>query len=182
MRLAHYAGIEVPLHGMVYSKDSSLTYFIKRFDRAGKNKKVPLEDFAQIAGETRDTKYNYSMEKIIHLIEKYCTFPALEKAKLFRLTVFNFLIGNEDKHLKNFSLIRRNLKVEFSPAYDLINTSIAMKNPKEQIALPLHGKKNSLTAEDFFDYYARERLRLTEKIIDNILASLKKCFIDWMYI
>ena len=42
MRLAHYAGIEVPLHGMVYSRDNSLTYFIKRFDRVGKSKKVPF--------------------------------------------------------------------------------------------------------------------------------------------
>jgi serine/threonine-protein kinase HipA len=38
MRLAAAAGIAVPLHGLVYSKDGSLTYFIKRFDRVGKKK------------------------------------------------------------------------------------------------------------------------------------------------
>jgi serine/threonine-protein kinase HipA len=63
MRLAKIVGIEVPLHGLVYSRDGSLTYFIKRFDRIGKNKKRAREDFAQLSGESRDTKYNSSMEK-----------------------------------------------------------------------------------------------------------------------
>ena len=38
MRLAAAAGIAVPLHGLVYSKDGSMTYFIRRFDRVGKKK------------------------------------------------------------------------------------------------------------------------------------------------
>ncbi|MFH0893883.1 MAG: HipA domain-containing protein, partial [Bacteroidota bacterium] len=33
MRMAKVAGINVPLHGMIWSKDKSLTNFIKRFDR-----------------------------------------------------------------------------------------------------------------------------------------------------
>ena len=33
MTLAKTIGLEVPIHGLVYSKDNSLTYFIKRFDR-----------------------------------------------------------------------------------------------------------------------------------------------------
>jgi serine/threonine-protein kinase HipA len=40
----------------MYSKDASLTYFIRRFDRAGKIKKVPVEDFAQLSGKNRETK------------------------------------------------------------------------------------------------------------------------------
>ena len=35
MRLAELIGIDVPLHGMVFSKDNTLTYFIRRFDRVG---------------------------------------------------------------------------------------------------------------------------------------------------
>ena len=34
MRLAANIGIEVPLHGLVYSKDGSMTYFVMRFDRS----------------------------------------------------------------------------------------------------------------------------------------------------
>ncbi len=111
MRLAASVGIEVPLHGLIWSKDSSLTYFIKRFDRRGHKDKVAVEDFAQLAGMSRDTKYNYSMEKLVRLIDDYCTFPAIEKAKLFKLVLFNFLTGNEDMHLKNYSVIVRNGKM-----------------------------------------------------------------------
>ncbi len=67
--MAKLVGIEVPLHGMVYSKDDSLSYFIKRFDRIGRNKKLPVEDFSQLAGLSRDTKYDFTIEKIIKLID-----------------------------------------------------------------------------------------------------------------
>lgn len=179
MRLAGIAGIATPLHGMFYCKDGSLTYFIKRFDRAGKRGKIPVEDFAQLAGKSRDTKYDYSMEKLVSLIERHCTFPALEKVKLFRLTLFNFLAGNEDMHLKNFSLIRLGAKVELSPAYDLVNTTIALKTPAEELALPLRGKKNRFQAQDFFEYFGRERMNLTQKSLDRIVAAFQKSFPKW---
>ena len=105
MRLAEEIDLEIPLHGLIYSKDQKLTYFIKRFDRYGKGKKYAVEDFAQLSGNNRNTKYNYSMEKVAGIIDSFCTFPAIEKVKLFKLTIFNFLTGNEDQHLKNFSLI-----------------------------------------------------------------------------
>jgi serine/threonine-protein kinase HipA len=35
MRLAELIGIDIPLHGMVFSKDNTLIYFIRRFDRVG---------------------------------------------------------------------------------------------------------------------------------------------------
>ena len=127
MRLAASIGVEVPLHGLIYSKDGSLTYFIRRFDRKGQKDKIAVEDFAQLAGLSRDTKYNFSMERLVKLIDDYCTFPTIERAKLFKLVLFNFLIGNEDMHLKNYSIIIRNDKVELSPAYDLLNSSIVLK-------------------------------------------------------
>ena len=47
MRLAKSIGLEVPLHGMIWAKDGTLTYFIKRFDRKGQKDKIPVEDFSQ---------------------------------------------------------------------------------------------------------------------------------------
>jgi serine/threonine-protein kinase HipA len=174
MRLAKTAGLEVPLHGMVYSRDNRLTYFIRRFDRHGRNGKYSLEDFAQLAGKSRDTKYDYSMERIAEIVERYCTFPVVEKVKLFRLTLFNFLVGNEDQHLKNFSLIIREGKVSLSPAYDLINTTIALASPQEEIALPLMGRKRNLTPEMLIEYWGKERLGLNERTIGNVLAELER--------
>ncbi|MEW5843871.1 MAG: HipA domain-containing protein [Bacteroidota bacterium] len=179
MRLAEKIGIELPLHGMIYSKEGKLTYFIKRFDRYGKNKKLSVEDFAQLAGMKRDTKYDFSMERLVAIIDKHCTFPALEKLKLFRITLFCYLTGNEDMHLKNFSLISREDKIELSPAYDLFNTTIAIANPQEEFALPLNGKKNNLTSNDLIKYWGKEKLQLSDKSISNTVEKISSSFNDW---
>lgn len=106
--------IEVPLHGLVYCADGKFTYFIKRFDRTAYGNKIPLEDFTQLSGFNRETKYDFSMEKIVSIIEKHCTFPVIEKTKLFTRVIFNYLVGNEDMHLKNYSLISRNNIIELA--------------------------------------------------------------------
>jgi serine/threonine-protein kinase HipA len=179
MRLAALAGIEIPLHGMIYSKDGSRSYFIKRFDRLPKKKRVAVEDFAQLTGQTRETKYSSSMEKVAGVLDQFCTFPLIEKQKLFRLTIFNFLCGNEDMHLKNFSLIRRNGKVEISPSYDLLNTTITMPNPQEEFALTLAGRKSKITKENLIDYFGSERLGLTSIIIEKTLQEIENQKLKW---
>jgi len=179
MRLAEITGLDVPLHGMIWSKDNTLTYFIKRFDRKGQNDKVPLEDFAQLAGLSRDTKYNYSMEKLIKLIDSYCTFPAIEKVKLFKLVLFCFVTGNDDMHLKNFSIINLDGKIQLSPCYDLVNTIIEFKNPEDEIALPIKGKKKNLTRNILINYFGQEKCDLTDKVIDKVLDSITHAIPKW---
>jgi serine/threonine-protein kinase HipA len=179
MRLASEIGLDVPLHGLIWSKDHSLTYFIKRFDRRGQNEKVPIEDFAQLAGMSRETKYDYSMEKIVTVIDDFCTFPSIEKLSLFKLTLFNYLVGNEDMHLKNFSIITEEGKVMLSPCYDLVNTTIEYKNQDEEIALPLKGKKKHLTRNILVDYFGNERCELTSKSIDKVLEKISSAATKW---
>jgi serine/threonine-protein kinase HipA len=178
MRLAGMVGIEVPVHGLVHSADQTFTYFVKRFDREGRDR-IPQEDFAQLSGASRDTKYDSSMEKVAGMINQYCTFPAIEKVKLWERTIFSFLVGNEDMHLKNFSLVTRDEKVELSPAYDFLSTTIAMKNAKEELALPLNGKKSNLTRRDLVDYFARERLGIQEAVLSDVLSRVTKALPVW---
>ncbi len=172
MKMANVFGIEVPLTGLVYSKDGSLSYFIKRFDRYGKSNKIHVEDFAQLTGNTRETKYNWSMEKLIPVIDKNCTFPLVEKRKLFRRVLFCFLTGNEDMHLKNFSLIMHANKVELSPAYDLLNTTVSMGEASEELALTLAGKKSNIKMNDMYGYFGQERLQLNEKTIRSEIQNI----------
>jgi serine/threonine-protein kinase HipA len=179
MRLAELIGLEIPLHGLIWSKDNSLTYFIKRFDRKGQNDKIPVEDFAQLAGLSRDTKYDYSMERIVALINTYCTFPAIENIKLFKLVLFNFLTGNEDMHLKNFSIINREGKITLSPCYDLVNSTIEYKKQDEEIALPIRGKKKKLTQNILINYFGKETCELTDKSIENVLESISASIPEW---
>lgn len=179
MRCAAAAGIEVPIHGLVCSRDGSLTYFIKRFDRYNKNKKYAVEDFAQLAQKNRETKYDFSMEKMVPLVDTYTTFPMLEKAELLKRILVNFLLGNEDMHLKNYSVITKNAKVTLAPAYDFINSTIALPDAKEQIALTLNGKKSNLKRKDFIDYYAKEKLQLNDTIIEAQLKCIQLALPTW---
>jgi len=185
MHMASIAGLDVPLNGLVTSADKTFTYFIRRFDRASKNRKLALEDFAQLSGRNRDTKYRYSMEKVVEILEKYCTFPAVEKVKLFQRSIFNFLVGNEDMHLKNFSIIHRDGKFELAPVYDYLSTTIVFQGigrkleEIEEIALPLRGKKNNLTAKDWIDYFGRERLDLPEKVSNKSLQIFETSVPKW---
>lgn len=179
MSMAALVGIEVPVHGLVYAKDNTMTYFVKRFDRAGHNKKFALEDFSQLSGKSRDTKYKSSMEQVIDIINQFCSFPKIEGIKLFKWTLFNYLIGNEDMHLKNFSILSKENKSVLSPAYDLLNTTIALTNAKEELALPLKGKKNNLTKKDLINYLAGERLELNQITIDEILHDFIQKISIW---
>lgn len=180
MRMAELINLEIPVHGLIWSKDNSLTYFIRRFDRKGQKDKVAVEDFAQLGQLSRDTKYDYSMEKIVGLINKYCTFPAIDNVKLFKMVLFNFLVGNEDMHVKNFSIIHRDNKIELSPCYDLVNSTIELKKQEEEIALPIKGKKNHLTRNLLIEYFGKERCELTNKVIDNALELIASVIPLWM--
>jgi serine/threonine-protein kinase HipA len=179
MRLAEMTGLEVPLHGLVFSKDGSMTYFIKRFDRVGRSRKLAVEDFSQLMGLSRETKYDASMEKVASVVESFCTFPAIEKIKLFRMTLVSFLIGNEDMHLKNFSLVTRQGKVELSPVYDMLSTSIVLNPPLEEFALPLMGKKRKLDRSILVDYFAHERLGINERMISRVLSEIGKAVAEY---
>ena len=178
MRLAAFVGIAVPLHGLLRARDGSLTYFVKRFDRVGRERQ-PVEDFAQLSGEGRDTKYDSSMEKVAAVVDRFCTFPMIERVKLFERTLFSFLTGNEDMHLKNFSLIAEQERVSLAPGYDLVNSSIALRNPQEEMALPIRGKKSRLTRNDLFGYYATERLHLNEAVLTDVVQRFQGAFPRW---
>jgi len=172
MTLAEHSGIEVPVHGLVEATDGSMVYFIRRFDRVGQSERLPLEDGAQLLGHTRDTKYDSSMEQVIGMIERFCTCPVIEKRKLMQRVWFCFLTGNEDMHLKNWSLLSRSGRIALSPAYDLLNTSIILKNPQEETALPISGRKRNLNRRDLLDYLAIERCGLQPDLMRGDLEKL----------
>ena len=184
MRLATSVGIETPLHGLLYSVDESLTYFIRRFDRKRQSEKLAVQDFATLAGKNRDTKYDFSTERLFGLLE-YCSFPVIETVEMYKRLLFSFLIGNEDMHLKNWALITLGNKITLSPAYDFLSSTVAYraigKSSKdiEETALPLKGRKKKLSGKEWIDYLGRDRLGLNDKIIDGILAGFTSVLPDW---
>jgi serine/threonine-protein kinase HipA len=179
MSLARTLGIEVPVHGLLLNADQSRSFFVRRFDREGRKGRVPVEDFAQLSGASRDTKYDSSTEQLIGVIDARCTFPMLERLKLLDRLLFAFLTGNEDMHLKNWSLITRDDKIELAPVYDLLNSTIANKANREELALPLKGRKARLRANDFWRYLAVERLGLSAKLVADKKAQFAQASAGW---
>jgi len=174
MRLATSVGIEVPIHGLVQGRDGSWTYFIRRFDRPKRKTKLAVEDFAQLSQRNRTTKYESSMEQVAAVVEEFATYPQVEFLDLFTRTVFCFLTGGEDMHLKNFSLITRGPRVQMAPAYDFLNSTIALRNPQEELALPLRGKKRKISRGDLVDYFGHQRLGLSIKAVDEALDRIEE--------
>lgn len=179
MRMAQACGIEVPVHGLLQAVDGSWVYFIKRFDREGRSGKIHVEDFSQLMGANRETKYDSSLEQVVQTIDQYCSFPAVEKPKLAKRLLFSFLTGNEDMHLKNVSLWQKESVVSLTPAYDLLNTTVVLENAKEETALPLGGKRKHLTRKLWVDYFCKERLGLSDSQIDVILSQLSSSRAEW---
>ncbi len=180
MKMAKASGIRTPLHGLIYCKGGGLSYFIRRFDRVGHNRTLPVEDFAQLCEETRETKYNSSMENVQKVIKKFCTFPAVENIELFKRTLFSYLVGNEDMHLKNFSLITTEEGItKLSPAYDLVSSILVLKNSREELALPIRGKKRRLKRNDLIDYFAVKYMNIPEKVIASTLKDFAEVVPFW---
>ena len=123
-------GINIAECAMIFFKNGSPAYITKRFDVKDNGEKWGKEDFATLAGKTKDTggahfKYEYSYEDAGKLIQQYVPAWRVEIEKYFSLVVFNYLFSNGDAHLKNFSLLE-STKGDYliSPAYDLVNTKV----------------------------------------------------------
>lgn len=129
--------IETAANALCFFRDGEAAYLTRRFDVAPDGVKYQQEDLASLSGLTKanggsDYKYSHlSYEECAELIRKYTTAAPVEVLKFFRIVVFNYLILNDDAHLKNFSLINRgDGEYHLTPAYDLINTSLHLYEPR----------------------------------------------------
>ena len=179
MRLASAAGGVVPLHGLLYATGGSLCYAIRRFDRVGSEKRA-VEDFGQLLGRGREAKYSGAMEDAARVVEEFCTTPVLDKAELLRITLVSFLVGNEDLHLKNLSVLshpdgRRTL----SPLYDVVNSTVAMGGASDELALSLGGKKSGFDLDSFTDYFGREVLGLRRAAVERVIRDVVDAQAEW---
>ena len=146
MTIAEELGIDIPLHCLIPLKDQSLAYVVKRFDRE-KNGKIHQEDFAQILEET--DKYRGSVEQIGRKLKEISSAPGYDTQLLFERVVLNFILGNGDAHLKNYSISYRDRdNIRLTPAYDIVCSKLVLPN-EEDSAITIDGKKNKLRQEDF---------------------------------
>ncbi len=182
MDIAAKLNIDIPPHCLLPLKDGSLAYIVKRFDRES-GVKIHQEDFAQILG-LRD-KYQGSVEQIGHKLKEISAAPGYDGQLFFERVIFNFIIGNGDAHLKNYSIAYKDKEtIRLTPAYDIVCSKLVIPG-EEDSALPINGRKNKLKREDFdklADYLNipikiryekfQKNLNLMETIIKN--SEIKK--------
>ena len=122
-------GIETALNGICFGSDGRPVYITRRFDVMPDGNKLIMEDFASLIGKTRenggtDYKYDGSYDEIAKAIVRNIPASKIALEKFFRLILFNYIFGNGDAHLKNFSIIRNGNDIRLAPAYDLLNTHL----------------------------------------------------------
>jgi serine/threonine-protein kinase HipA len=170
MRIAEAFGINTVESSLIRLQSGELSYITKRIDRTSAGEKIHMLDMFQIT-EAFD-KYKSSMEKIGKALNHYSDNTLLDKVYFLELAIFSFLTGNNDMHLKNFSMINSGEQWTLSPAYDLLNVAIVNPEDTEELALTLEGKKKKLKWENF------ERLGLqldlNKKQIKGIAKRFKK--------
>jgi serine/threonine-protein kinase HipA len=173
--------LETAINGLIAFSDGELAYITKRFDRVD-GTKIKQEDFASLAERSEQShgknyKYDYSYEEIGVLIKKYLPAYRVEMVSYFKLILFNYLVGNGDAHLKNFSVYQRVTgDYGLTPAYDLLSSSLHLPN-ESRTALELFEEYEtaSFEANGFYaynDFLAfGERLGLSKKMLENILKT-----------
>jgi len=146
MDIAEALNIDTPLHCLVSLKDKSLAYLLKRFDRH-KSVKIHQEDFTQILEQT--DKYKGSIEQIGRRLKEISSAPGYDVQLIFERVVLNFIIGNGDAHLKNYSIAHIDKdNIRLTPAYDIVCSKLVITD-EEDSAITINGKKNKLRREDF---------------------------------
>jgi serine/threonine-protein kinase HipA len=159
MQLAHQVyKIQCASNALIKFSDGELAYITKRFDKKD-DTKIKQEDFASLANLSESSngqnyKYDYSYEKMAQLIKRYLFASKIELIKFFKLILFNYLVGNGDAHLKNFSVVQREtMDYTISPAYDLLSSTLHIPD-ESRMALDLFEEyeTKSFLANGFYSF------------------------------
>jgi serine/threonine-protein kinase HipA len=171
---------------------------VERYDRIHRQvtgdepvvERVHQEDFCQAQSVVPETKYQKeggpSLKDCFNLLRAVSSAPVIDLARLLDGVIFNYLVGNNDAHGKNFSLVypgagTGDLQVRLAPLYDVVST-IYYPELSPEMAMKIGGEYSSerVTPRNF-EKLAEEaglakplvRRRVVE-LADAILATLPK--------
>ncbi|MFT6870206.1 MAG: serine/threonine-protein kinase HipA [Polaribacter sp.] len=177
MNLAELSKITTIEHSLIRLKSGKLAYITKRIDRL-KNRKFHMEDMCQLMERQTEHKYRGSHEQVAKTIKKYSNNPGFDIVNFYELVLFCFLTGNNDMHLKNFSLLKNNnLNYNLCPAYDLVASELVVEGDDEELALNLNGKKKKIKKKDFS--IAMKTSGMNDKSIENVFKKFEKLQNKW---
>ncbi|MDN3493517.1 HipA domain-containing protein [Winogradskyella bathintestinalis] len=178
MLMTQACGIETVPFLLLPLKGGELAYMTRRIDRNAQGEKFAMEDACQFNERLTEHKYRGSYEQIAKGIIAYSKNPIKDVVHFYEQVIVSFLIGNNDMHLKNFSLIAKESNAyELTPAYDMIAAQLLLPNDLEDLALNLNGKKRKLKRNDFNE--AMLKAHIPEKAIENLWNRIEKGMQEW---
>jgi len=201
LKAALKLGLDIPESFILNTGDKSdgdILFATKRYDRKlSQNPKtidglkcpfrLHQEDFAQALGISADDKYemgnDHYLERIFELVRNYSVNPIEDQLRLWDILVYDFLVGNTDNHIKNYSLLySEDLKrISLAPAYDIISTTIYSGSNKN-MAIAINGECNiyNLTENHFakaaHDIGFSEKMAITRfrKLAERFEEAIKE--------
>ena len=166
LRAANICGFETAAATLIPTLAQPVL-MVQRFDRykdrIGVVRRLHQEDFCQASGFTSFMKYEptdgHFANRCASLIAECSSNPFGDRMAFFQLLLFDYLIGNCDNHLKNYSFVwdSRWSGKELSPAYDITCTTIY---PNLDRAMGV-----SLCAERSIDAVTTESIRETARAV-----------------
>ena len=132
---------------------------VERYDRVYRKdlihepvlERVHQEDFCQAFGIVSEMKYQNeggpSLKQCFALLRKVSSEAVIDLARLLDALIFNYLVGNNDAHGKNFSLLYHGLgtddpHVGLAPLYDILST-VYYPELSRTMAMKLGGEYSS---------------------------------------
>lgn len=181
LQLAKNIGLNVVNQKIYNFEDCRPVLCIERYDR--KNwKRINQEDYCQALGLKKSEKYQsegaYSgYQDLIAVADDLDI-----SHNLLDFALFSYLIGNNDGHIKNLSLLyEQNFTVSLVPFYDLVCTEV-YEGIDKTIAIPFgdYYYKEDICSDDIFILANQLNIEYkdVESRLDELVNILPKCLCE----
>jgi serine/threonine-protein kinase HipA len=166
---------------------------VERYDRVSRQdsdgkpilERIHQEDFCQALGIVPETKYQKeggpSLKQCFRLLREVSSTPVIDLAHLLDAVIYNYVIGNNDAHGKNFSLLyhgvgRESQRVRLAPLYDVVST-LYYPELSTDMAMRIGGEYSSgkVTPKNFAQF--AEEADLAKPIVRRRVAELAQIVI-----
>lgn len=169
---------------------------VERYDRIHRKiadeeltiERIHQEDFCQALNIVPETKYQKeggpSLKDCFNLLREVSSAPVIDLARLLDAVIFNYLVGNNDAHGKNFSLLypgagTGDLQVRLAPLYDIVST-VYYPELSREMAMKIGGEYSSerVTPKNFEKLAEEAGLakplvrRRVPELVEAILSAL----------
>lgn len=180
LKMAQRCGIETVRNSVVQDRTGTKALLVARFDRTATGKRH-VEDGCQLCNVYPESKYDLRMRDIVEAVRRVSMAPLLDTRRIFEQYLFGWIVGNNDLHAKNFSVVAdTNGGLTLSPAYDIVSI-FPYPGQTTRMALKMGSKDDAFTRADFQNFFSRYGLteRIINSSVDRIVGKITQSMDIW---